>query len=468
MHTYHAFSVMTNSNILDFDDVDFGAIGRELALLEREHPGSEILQVLNEGRDLGTYKKSLAESLHRLESELISTCLSNYDGLLTLYRETSLCDSILAEMESTLGNFGTNLRGVSDDIRQLQSKSEELSTQLKSRVDTQEKLTSFVEAVVLSPDLISTIFEEEDCSSERFISAVQHLTRKRAAHASLPMDLPPVLESAPELVRLANKANGKIREFLVAKINALKQPKSNIQQVQQNSLVGLRKLMSYLRASEPVHFQEVVDYYVSVASKLYSSHFKQYVSSLTKLQLETTASKNDLLGTIEGVTPPSTGLVGVAASTLKLTSAMADRGNVFSISGGRDRVIREDLDAEAIVVTADVGGAKHYPETLLRSHQKMLCDFACSENSFLGDLLDISNPDSAEIQKNFDAVFARTLAWVSDQIVSSQVRDSFDTVGLLLSVRIIEYFQDSMINRRKVAVLDVCVCEYFPDILYLS
>ena len=50
----------------------------------------------------------------------------------------------------------------------------------------------------------------------------------------------------------------------------------------------------------------------------------------------------------------------------------------------------------------------------------------------------------------------KTLSWFTEYISTSLVKDSFDPVGLMLSVRIVEFFQDMMINRRKIPVLDVC------------
>jgi hypothetical protein len=351
-------------------------------------------------------------------------------------------------MERTLSGFGDSLRGVSDDIRQLQHKSEDLSLQLKSRSETQEKLITFMDSVIVSPDLVKVICEEEDCGSEKFQSAIDQLQKKLRAHADLPSDLPSVLESGPEFEKLKVKAISRVREFLASKVNALKQPRTNIQILQRNVLVNLRGLSKFLKqVDNGIYFNEIWNLYAATLSRQYSNQFKIYVQTLTKLQVEATASKSDLIG-----------------GTTAEVSPNSHQGNVFSIKG-RERVIREDLEAEAIALVMTEAGAggginKCYPETLLRSHQKLLVDTACSEYLFLIDFFDLLMNKSDQ-QKMFDAVMGKTLQWFSDHISSAVIKETFDPVGLLLYLRILEFNRDLMLNKRKIPVLDT----YFESLL---
>jgi len=62
---------------------------------------------------------------------------------------------------------------------------------------------------------------------------------------------------APELERLRVKAVAKAREYLMARIYALRKPKTNIQILQQNMLLRFRYLVTFLRAHGPEVFGEV-------------------------------------------------------------------------------------------------------------------------------------------------------------------------------------------------------------------
>ena len=455
---------MSMKETVEIQGVNFLQLSQELALLEHDCPDCEVLSVLREGRDITSYKNSLTNDMKELETSVIDNLLANTDSLLSLYKETHMCDSILSSMENTLTTFSNSLRGVSDDIRQLQHKSEELSNQLKSRSETQGKLIDFIDSVIVSPDLVSVISDEEDCGSDKYLAAIDQLTRKIRAHAVLPQDLPAVADSAPELQKLKSRAIVRVRDFLIAKINTLKQPRTNMQIIQRNVLVKLKGLLHFLRdIDNGIHYREMVEFYASTLSKLYLNQFKTYVHTLSKLQLEATATKTDLLGTLEGQALPPGGAVDLVNNMLKLstggTSSMSIKGNVFSLSGGRDRVIKEDLESEAItVVVTEAPVLKNYPEALLRSHQKLLADAASSEHLFLLEffLLDPAAPSYV-----FDAVLGKTTTWFTEYIIGTHVKESFDPVGLMLSVRIIEFLQDLMANKRKIIVLDT----YFENLL---
>lgn len=454
---------MSMKETVEIQDVNYMQLSQELALLEHDCPDCEVLSVLREGRDITSYKNSLTNDMKELERGVIDNLLANTNSLLSLYKETQMCDSILSSMENTLETFSNSLRGVSDDIRQLQHKSEELSNQLKSRSETQGKLIEFIDSVIVSPDLVSVISDEEDCGSDKYLAAIEQLIRKLRSHAALPQDLPAVADSAPELQKLKSRAIVRVRDFLIAKINTLKQPRTNMQIIQRNVLVKLKSLVKFLREIDNgIHYKEMVEFYASTLSKLYLNQFKTYVQTLSKLQLEATATKTDLLGTIEGQASAPGGAVDLVNNMLKLstggTSSMSIKGNVFSLSGGRDRVIKEDLESEAIIVVTEAPVLKYYPEALLRSHQKLLADAASSEHLFLLEffLLDPAAPSNV-----FDAVLGKTTTWFTEYIIGTHVKESFDPVGLMLSVRVIEFLQDLMANKRKIIVLDT----YFENLL---
>ena len=455
------------------NEIALSEIAKDIENLERDNPKSDILVVLKQGLSLDSYKCTLDDNMHRLEGAVVDSYLHNSDYLLDLYHETGKCDSILAQMENVLTQFSVNLSGVSDEIRALQFRSEELSTQLRVQSNSQSKLTDFLNSVIVSPDIITVIFDEEDCGSDRFINAISILSRQIQTHATLPPSLPSVSESAPELTRLKNKANLKIREFLVTKINSLKKQGTNVQMIQKTVLSKSRKLMRFLKGNEPIIFNEIVAHYSSTISKIFSNQFRQYIHSLSKLVLEQVATKSELLGSNLGDSPATIG--GAAADLLKLrlggsvpslSTPASDLEKFFTLDQ-RVKLLTE-LDSDVILVsdqqpTADVP-ITYYPEHLVRSIAKLLCDTVTSEYLFLLDFFDLHRPQSPSsendrIEKYFDNIFSKILSFVSDHMVA--VKDNYDAGGLLLSMKIVEYFQDVMINRRKIAVLDT----FFENLL---
>ena len=427
---------MTEADRLQAIDVDFACLVHDIASIEAENPKSELLAVLTGSMELKSYQNSLRHEMRDVEEALLHDILRDSSSIISLYTETQECERILIDMDSTLSGFAESLRGVSDEIRQLQDKSEELSNLLKSRSEVQEKLIAFVDAAVLSPDIVKTIFEEEDCCSDRFVNAVIQLGKRLEANALLDPTLPAMVESASDFQKLKLKAVARIREYIVASLNALRQPKSsNLVVVQKSSLAKASPLVKFLSELDGGEFHaEITGYYSAVASKYYLNFFKAYVQGLSKLPIESAVTKTDVVGALE----------------YSGDQSGHGKGGAFSLSGGRDRVIKEDLNSEPISVSPlESPPGRVYPEMMLRNVHKLLVESATNEFGFLKDFFGPSF-----FENIFCAVFDKSLAFLSDHVSTSLLRDSYDPVGLILSLRILEFFQDLMINKRKISGLD--------------
>ena len=429
--------------------VSLGTLCGRIKLLKQADPKNELLPVLEGSADMKVYKSKLQDDLKAMEADMVSRFVASGDSLLRLYKETRECEELLSGMESTLNQFADSLRGVSDEIRQLQAKSEDLSAQLKTRSETQEKLIGFVDGAVISPDLVTVICDEEDCCSSRFISAITELGRKVKAHALLDQDLPAVVDSGPELLKLKQRAIARIRDYIAGKLSLLKQQKIDLKLLQSDHLLKCKPLMDFLKdVDNGMYHMEVANLYTSTMSKFYLNIFKTYLQNLSKLPLEQAPTKQDLIGLIE--TTPSAELD--LMSRLKLTSSFTSKGgNFFSISGGRDRVIKDD--SPPMSVGGDVSPTKHFPESLLRSYVKLFADNLGSESEFLTIFFGNCN--------FFDPIFAKSVSLISDHITTSLIKDSFDCVSLILSVGVMERFEEVLVNRKKISQIE----SFFENIL---
>lgn len=442
--------VENSSDITGVSGVPLGTLYNRIKLLKQADPRNELMTVLEGSTDMKAYKSKLQTDLKAIECEMVSRFVASGDSLLQLYKETRECEQLLGGMESTLNQFADSLRGVSDEIRQLQAKSEDLSAQLKTRSEAQEKLIGFVDGAVISPDLVTVICDEEDCCSSRFISAITELGRKVKAHALLDQDLPAVADSGPELLKLKQRAIARIRDYIAGKLSLLKQQKIDLKLLHSDHLVKCKPLMAFLKdIDNGMYHMEVANLYTSTMSKFYLNIFKTYLQNLSKLPLEHAPSKQDLIGLVEGAPAAEPDLM----SRLKLTSSFSSKGgNFFSISGGRDRVIKDDSPPMP-PIGGDVSPTKHYPENLLRSYVKLFADNLGSENEFLTIFFGNCN--------FFDSIFAKSISLISDHITTSLIKDSFDCVGLILAVGVMERFEEGLVNRKKISQIE----SFFENIL---
>jgi len=116
----------------------------------------------------------------------------------------------------------------------------------------EEKLHKFLDNASVLPQVASNIVSPH--INEEFLEAVVTLSQRlKYLEQTTPpkdgssVDIAPVdtrygRTILPELERLKVKAVGKIRDYFTNQINGIRKPKSNIQILQQNSLVKYAKL----------------------------------------------------------------------------------------------------------------------------------------------------------------------------------------------------------------------------------
>jgi hypothetical protein len=448
--------------------IDLDEISEELAVLERDAATSGVVKALRDGGDLESYKASISSELRQIESQVVSSYLGDYSSLLSLYRSTKECISVLTEMESTLSGYSDSLRGVSDDIRQLQFKSEELQAQLKDRVDVQEKLTSFVDAVVLPPDIVASICED-DPGSEAFIQSIELLSAKLEKSSNYENSIPSVEESRPEFEKIKMKAVHRIREFLLAKFNSLKVPKTNIQLIQINVLLKSKKLINFIKIQNPEMYLELINFYCSFISKINFDNYKNYVNSLNSkfLITENIITKLDSIGNDDSI-PQSDNLTAKLKLFASPTPPAPTAGKpvenkipLFSIlTGNREKIISENsTEIDPIPVGSDPPSARLHPEFILRSHQKVLVDICSSEYGFLLNFFNFDNKH--ELIKHFNLIFDKLFNFINDQINSNFIANFYDPISLLNFIFILERFQNHLITQKKISALD----PYFEALL---
>merc|ERR1719253_614791 len=161
-------------------------------------------------------------------------------------------------------------------------------------------------------------------------------------------------------------------------------------------------------------------------SSVYLKQFRTYVASLQKLELEYSPTKADLLVDHERQRGILDGL-GLGRSV-----NLKDKGNVFSLSG-RDQILK-DLEKDPIIAHTHKDKAKYYHEQLFRSHQMLLMDTATSEFLFLSDFFNTRGDHTL-----FVDVFGKTTQLFLDSL-ETFLASCWDSVGLLLMIRIVEYY----------------------------
>jgi len=320
--------------------------------------------------------------LEALEGESVGDYVASFQAFEDLHQEIVATDAVLEKMERMLGTYQYDLSNISDEIRILQGDSLQMNMKLRNRRALQKLMNEYVSSVVVSPQLIRCICEEE--INEEYLGHLTELNKKLDHVTQIDMqNLPSCAQSTPELERLRTKAVARIKEFLLQKINALKKPKTNLQIIQRNVLVRYKLFTQFLAEHHAAVADEVKLHYVTTMSTVYLKQFRTYVSCLQKLELENGPTRADTLVSDQWQTAgnPMSLLnqFGLGGKNVNIK----DKGNVFALAG-RDTILQE-LEKDPIIAHSTQNKIKYYHEQLFRSHQMLLMDTATSEFLFLSD-----------------------------------------------------------------------------------
>jgi hypothetical protein len=192
----------------------------------------------------------------------VTQYVENSEHVIDLHNQMQECDNVLASMEEMLHGFQADLGEISEEIKHLQDDSLSMSIRLKNRREAEEKLHKFLENVIIHPNLAQSIMSP--LVNENFLDAVvildkrlKYLEQNNPPSDGSSLDIAPVETFCsrmilPDLEKLKIKAISKIRDYFLLQFNAIRKPKTNVQMLQQNSLVKYNKLLFFVQNEAPV------------------------------------------------------------------------------------------------------------------------------------------------------------------------------------------------------------------------
>jgi len=405
--------------------------------LEDSLQDSVVREALEGGLDLRDYSKQIEDELAAAEKASIADYISQSGNIAQLHNQVSSCDSILARMENLLLSFQSDLGSISTEILSLQQQSVEMNLRLKNRQSVRGELSQFVDDLVVTEQLISTILDTP-VSEQLFLEQLQVLDHKIAflkeqsfREARGAADVKDVVE------KLKVKAVTKIREYFLLKINQFKKPLANYQ-IPQNAMLRFKFYFRFLQSVNREVAREVRDEYVDTMGKIMFSYFKSYTGRLDRLQFEESASREDLLGAEE-----------TQAKGFFFKPSLKNKTTVFSV-GTRGDVLGQELEAPIIVPHSQQKTEQKYPfEMLFRSIQYAMVDNACREFLFVSEFFILDASSALEI---FNNIFGKTIQLLVKH-TDSHISDSFDCISIFLCIHLVQRYQ-LLCHKRCVAGLD--------------
>ncbi len=410
-----------------------------------------VKQALSEGVDLKGYRDDIEVELRELEADSVNEYVTQSGKLLALKQEILSCDSILACMHELLLGFQADLDGISGEIKYLQDESLSMNVQLKNCRAAEVLLSRYVGKVIVTPELVSTICGDVNDAYLEYLIALNSKAKyvkqteaeegssDREADELATLGIPPyktraAVEVSAHLSTLCTIASKKSHAYLLEKIAELQKPNTNVQILQNTSLLRYKYLMEFLTETDEQAAGDIREVYLQTMSRTVQSLLKAYHASLRKLEL-VMADRGDLIAIEEDT------FRSIFTSKVDLSKK---RNDAFCL-GNRDKVLEKVNSPPILVHVAQAEGVKFPYEAILNTELKHLTNSVSSESIFVNELF------GAKGMEILPRMYERTLAMFCEHL-EAYLGNTFDAIGLLIMVKLVHVYRLIM-QRRHIDVL---------------
>ncbi|KAJ9131155.1 Vps52-domain-containing protein [Pleurostoma richardsiae] len=394
--------------------------------------GRSLREVANEAADQASSRIHKPQTAQEYETDK-----TKFEDL---HRSIRACDDVLGSVETNLSNFRNDLATVSADIETLQARSTALNVRLENRKAVEKALGPVVDELSVSPIVVSKISDGHiDESWVKVLAEVdKRATIYNSSSNSSQRQSKAMADLGPLLEKLILKATERIRDFLVAQIKALRSPHINAQIIQQQNFLKFKDAYTFLHKHHATLADEICLAYMNTMRWYYVNQFSRYAKSLEKLKLHV-IDKTDVL---HDDTSRKTSVM----TSSKISGPPHDAFNL----GRRIDLLKSHSQVAISSYLAEEDQATHYLEVPFRHFNLALIDNATAEYSFLAGFFSPAL-SMAVVSRHFNYIFEPTFA-VGQGLTKSLVGETYDSLGLLLCIRLNQHFAFELQRRRVPAV----------------
>ena len=423
-------------------DVDFDEMEQDIEQFAQDPSVREVLSV---GVDLQNYGSEIQRQLKVVENESIEDYLNQVPYMRQLHEEIKQTDQNLETIENSLSQFKDSLGQLSSDICTLQTRSQAITIKLTNRKNLEQHLGQYARDISLSREFINQIVN--GVVDHRYTVCVQQLNRKLELVKGFSNSEPsqnrkyPVnnttnyssIYAAAKEVRapldcLRLKASENIRNWLVSRINHLRDYYGTDQVAVQTDLLKSKYLFTFLKKYAPDIESSMRDYYIAIISRIYLENFK-IICKMVYKRMNPISTMNEMIVPIIQKQSFFSTKQTLSSSTL-----------FFELGENRHRLLHDILSPPQ-----PFGDDMHYPvEALVRSLYQILIDTITAEISFSKEFFEDPNIGMP--------IFSSTFRFM-ENFISDLINKINDPVAMVLFYRFSIAHKKEM-NARKISLLD--------------
>ncbi|KAK5574786.1 hypothetical protein RB653_010039 [Dictyostelium firmibasis] len=450
----------------DFDDDSISAADQEL-----------IKEALIKGYDLRQYSKDVENNLNQMDKLTINDYFQERENFLTLYSQIQVVDGVLETLETMLNNYYNDLKSIGSEMNSLQERSMSMNHKLNNRKLFDEKLSKFLDAVIIDPEFYNDLTNSKNEINDYYISNLTKLDTKITLFDDYKKISPTICSmNEPQLSKLTVASIQKIQKFLANTLNSNFKKLSEKKQ-KQKQLANMGYLFQFLFKYSQYIASEVILSYVENNEKYFTSFYKAYVNALMKLLEDGAPGKNDFINIGTGKIKSlfnSTPTKSNGSNGQQQQQQLQQLHTTFSMGNRCELLLKEVLELPPIeppqssssipfleaalefipIVNNSSGNngtvkelpsAKYSFDQLFRSMIYFLMDILGSETLFVKDFF-LGGEDI------IISIFTRSINHLVE-VTDNYLANSYDVVGLVLMISML-YRYRSMMNERGVNALD--------------
>lgn len=231
--------------------------------------------------------QQIKNQLNSLEEECMIDFMALNSQAMQLYDDISKTEAILNKVGNIVNGFQDNLEHITQEVKDLQSRSENYNNQLASRKKMNKLLSNYLDNVLLTKDFVDSLCNDDiEANTKDYLEKVEKLDQMVYYAQNPPKAVEgskSLKEIQPEIEKVKNMVCNRSFKFILSKMNNLRKPHTNFQIYQESILLKYKGLMAFLKIHSLFSYQEVCDKYCEIMNNLYSSKLHQYFKDTWKL-----------------------------------------------------------------------------------------------------------------------------------------------------------------------------------------
>lgn len=390
-----------------------------------------------------------------------------------LYGQLRNCDGVLEKMEQMLATFQNSLGDTAEEIKKLQDQSFTMNIKLSNRKKAATSISDFLQKIIITPRLISEI-NSAIAVDDRYLSPILELDALLTNFQQLDRKMPAFEELEPQLTSLTKTAVGKLKSFMEAKMKEMGNTKNRASssQVQiQFNLLRYKYFYEFLDKYSPQSGSNIRKHYTNILGTHYLNSFKNYIASLQKRFPKAFVSESVKNNTIVelntfSLTNLTTSVTGFNLSSLSMSNVTNNMSSLWSSSDKTSKTEKffdlgdrfEKIDNNHLIsldMPPQQADLVDFTE-LWTSALVLLTNTITSEYGFILDFFGQSlteKDDKVALSKHavtISEVFSQTFSNSFSHLCAfteNYTSQTWDSVGILLLIRKINDFKDTMKKR---------------------